>query len=179
MKQFNNLTIQQLDQRGFTLIELMVSIAIVGILSSVVMANTRFGSRQQDLTRAAQKLAFDIRKSQNAALAPGAESHCIYGMVVRTKSRYILYRRSDSQCGNDGMYKYVNGLSTRLEIINLDKNIRFTVVSDRDAAFEAPEPITYINGATTTAEVQIELFSSAINMSKKVIVNRLGQVEIQ
>ena len=48
-----------------------------------------------------------------------------------------------------------------------------------DVAFEAPEPITHIDGASTTASLEIELFSSVNNTAKKVIINRLGQMEIR
>ena len=56
--------------KGFTLIELLVSISIVGILSSLVMANTGFGTRQKNLERAVQQLALDIRTVENRATPP-------------------------------------------------------------------------------------------------------------
>jgi|SRR3989344_8757383 len=165
-------------KNGFTLIELMVSIAIVGILASVIVTNTRFGERQQALAQAAQKLVLDLRKAQNSALAPGAETDCIYGLKIDSDSSYFIYKRSDAECLIDGQYKYVDGSANKTETILLNKNIRFTG-SGMDVAFEAPEPITHIDGASTTASLEIELFSSVNNTAKKVIINRLGQMEIR
>src|SRR3989344_5457759 len=166
-------------KNGFTLIELMVSIAIVGILASIVVANTRFGERQQALAQTAQKLALDLRKAQNSALAPGAETDCIYGLKIDSDSSYFIYKRSDSECQNDGQYKYVNGSASKTETILLNKNIKFITVLNKEVAFEAPEPIVHIDGASTTASLEIELFSSVNNTTKKVVINRLGQMEIQ
>lgn len=167
-------------EKGFTLIELMVSIAIVGILASIVTANTRFGDRQQALTQAAQKLVLDLRKAQNSALAPGAETDCIYGLKIDSESSYFIYKRSDAECLSDGQYIYVSGSASKTETIFLSKNIKFAASTlDKEVAFEAPEPIAYINGASTTASLEIDLLSQTNNTTKKVIINRLGQMEIQ
>ena len=168
----------QASERGFTLIELMVSIAIVGILASVVAANTSFGNRQQVLAQAVQKLALDLRKAQNFALAPGAETDCIYGLKIDSDSSYFIYKRSDAECLIDGQYIYMEGSSSKTETVILNKNIKFAAFN-KEVAFEAPEPIAYINNSSTTASLEIELSSSVNNTVKKVIINRLGQVEIQ
>ena len=165
-------------KNGFTLIELMVSIAIVGILASVIVVNTRFGERQQALAQAAQKLVLDLRKAQNSALAPGAETDCIYGLKIDSDGSYFIYKRSDAECLIDGQYKYIDGSANKTETILLNKNIKF-VAWNKEVAFEAPEPIAHIDGASTTASLEIELFSSVNNTTKKVVINRLGQMEIR
>ena len=170
-------------EEGFTLIELLTSVAIVGILASTIIANTRFGERQQALAQSAQKLALDLRKAQNFALAPGAETDCIYGINRISGSRYRVYKRSKNQCSdNQREYDGPNG-SSELEIIDLPKGISWgggnpSVIVD-DVAFEAPEPITYLDNSSSTDRGEIRLSSSINNTTKKVIINRLGQVEIQ
>jgi len=165
-------------EKGFTLIELMVSIAIVGIIASVIVVNTRFGERQQALAQTAQKLVLDLRKAQNSALAPGAETDCIYGLKIDSDSSYFIYKRSDAECLSDGQYIYIDGSASKTETIILNKNIKF-IAWNKEVAFEAPEPITYIDGASTTPNLEIDLFSSVNNTAKKVIINRLGQMEIR
>lgn len=167
-------------EKGFTLIELMVSIAIVGILASTIIANTRFGERQQALAQAAQKLVLDLRKAQNSALAPGAENDCIYGINRISGSRYRVYKRSEIQClDNRREYDSPPNGSSELEIVDMPKGISWAGNGIRDIAFEAPEPITYLDNSSSTNSGEIRLLSSINNTTKKVIINRLGQMEIR
>src|SRR3972149_2220097 len=74
---------------GFTLIELLVAVAVLGIVSSFVFASV--GKKQQDATRATQKLALDIRTAQNKSLAPTDSPVCIYGIKIQSATSYDLY----------------------------------------------------------------------------------------
>ena len=55
--------------QGFTLIELLIVVAIIGILSTIVLANyNSFGTRQE-VKNAAGKLKSELRKYQNFAIS--------------------------------------------------------------------------------------------------------------
>ena len=167
-------------EKGFTLIEILISIAIIGTLSSVVMVNIGFGNRQQNLLRAAQLLALDIRRAQNLSLAPTDSPTCVYGLNINSATRYFVYFDRDQTCANG--HRYVAG-SPSIAIIDnpgitLKNSITIDAPFNQDIAFEAPEPITYINGAKDSAGFTITL-RSPDNTTKTVTVNRFGQVEIQ
>ena len=53
---------------GFTLIELIVSISIIGILTVVFIADFRAAGKKGDLSAAAQQMVSDIRKVQSYTL---------------------------------------------------------------------------------------------------------------
>ena len=56
-------------KEGFTLIELLIVVAIIGILSTIVLANyNSFGTRQE-VKNAAGKLKSELRKYQNFAIS--------------------------------------------------------------------------------------------------------------
>lgn len=56
-------------QSGFTLIELMVSVAIMAILLTVVIANFGAGNQKRNLIVARNVMMSDLRKSQSLAIA--------------------------------------------------------------------------------------------------------------
>lgn len=57
------------NQKGFTLIELMVSVAIMAILLTVVIANFGAGNQKRNLNIARNVMMSDLRKSQSLAIA--------------------------------------------------------------------------------------------------------------
>ncbi|MBI1755188.1 prepilin-type N-terminal cleavage/methylation domain-containing protein [Candidatus Azambacteria bacterium] len=158
---------------GFTLIELLISVAIIAVISSVIFANV--GSRKTDLARAARALILDVRYAQNLSLAPSAIPICIYGLRVQSATQYFLYQRPDC---SDGQYRYVAGFSVQVgNTITLEDGILISSGAGQDVAFEAPEPITYVNGLQNQSLV-ITLTSSD-GQTKNVSINRFGRVEIQ
>ena len=165
-------------EKGFTLIELMTAIAVIGIVSAVVLVNLNAGKKQKDIERAAQKLVLDIRKAQNYSLSPTASNVCVYGVKINSAVDYIIYY-NDGDCGSVG-YAYYAGSIVK-ENINIGE-IRISPADvGKDMSFEAPEPITYINGATSTASLPITLSNSSCPTCapKNVVINRFGQVEVQ
>lgn len=161
---------------GFTMIELLIAIGVIAIISSLVFAN--IGSSKKDLSRAAQKLALDIRQAQNLSLAPSDSPICVYGVRAVSATSYFLYKRPScpdprtDPANNEYDLDPANIIST----VSLS-GVSITSALPFDMSFEAPEPITYLNGATGTAPMLITLQSPTA--VKNVSVNRFGRVEIQ
>lgn len=156
---------------GFTLIELLVAVAVLGVVSSFVFASV--GKKQQDATRAAQKLALDIRTMQNRSLAPTDISVCVYGVKVQSATSYDLYY--DPACA--GGKQYDAGTSVIISSVTLENGVTVSNFFGQDVAFEAPEPVTYLNGATGASPMTITLTGQG--GTKNIVINRFGRVDIQ
>jgi len=56
-------------QKGFTLIEILVAVAIVVIIGTIILLNYRSGQRQAELRTETDKLVSTLRKAQNQAIS--------------------------------------------------------------------------------------------------------------
>lgn len=84
-------------QKGFTLIELMVTITIVAVLLSVGIPAFSSVVNQQQLKGATETLASDLRRARSAAIAGGASSDVVMEFDVSDASdwTYTLANGSD------------------------------------------------------------------------------------
>ncbi len=163
-------------EKGFTLIELLVAVGVIAIISSLVFANVN--TSKKNLSRSAQKLALDIRQAQNLSLAPSDSPICVYGVRAESSTSYFLYKRSDCpDPRTDPLNNGYDGNPANIIDTVLLNDISIASAVPFDMSFEAPEPITYLNGATGTVPMLITLQSPTA--TKNVSVNRFGRVETQ
>lgn len=159
------------NRNGFTLIELLIAVAVLGVVSSFVFASV--GKKQQDATRAAQKLVLDIRAAQNKSLAPTDSPVCVYGVKIQSATAYDMYY--DPAC--TGGKQYNAGTSIIVSSVVLQDGVTVSNFFGQDIAFEAPEPITYLDGVTGATPMTIVLTGQSGN--KNIVINRFGRIEVQ
>ena len=81
-------------QRGFTLLEITVVVAVIALLSTIFLANYRGGDKQYALLRASHKLAQDIRAIEEMALSSRKTPEIIFGGTF-PKGGYGIYITND------------------------------------------------------------------------------------
>lgn len=89
------------SSHGFTLAELLVSIAIIVIVTGAMLVQWRGGSRTTILRRQAQIIVLDLRRAQNLALAATSFQGSVpngYGIffTMSQPDRYILFADTNS-----------------------------------------------------------------------------------
>jgi len=136
-------------QYGFTLIELMVTMGIIIIISSIVLTNFREGDRRTTLSLKSQQLVADLREMQNnaqvaASLASGPLP-LSYGIVfIRTESQYRLFAETSSP-----NYQY-NVSDVLIETVQLGdytiSQINGGACSNFNVGFAVPSADIYFNG---------------------------------
>lgn len=121
---------QKKTRKGFTLVEMLLTVAIIGILSAVVLVNLRGGRDQKDVELAAREIAAGIKEAQNNALAGRRSKNehlpCYY-QIEPTSSldgyvmRYI-YRVETGNCNDSSnnavYYSHVFGNNVKVSDFN-------------------------------------------------------------
>ena len=145
---------------GFTLAELLVTITIITIISSLVFVNFRSGEKSLALDRSAHKVAQDIRRTMEIAMrsqiyqeGTGQENKCAnndpispgYGIHFTTVSPPSYFSYVDCIANK----KYQSGQDEKLEIFSLEKGVnidRLDPVTNMSIFFESPDLKVYVNG---------------------------------
>lgn len=173
-------------KNGFTLVELVVSIFIVGVLSAAILLNYRIGQSEAFLARAAAAFETDIRRVQNLSVASSefeGSIPCGYGLHHLDSRTYRLYvgrlngapncRSSDHnfQSGADPVYQDKKIIEPRVVFRSVFSDI----------FFEPPDPTTYINnsrsvGASTAIEFCLE---EDLTNCRNLIIDTAGRMVIQ
>jgi len=169
---------------GFTLIEMLVVMVIIGVLSTFVLTNYRGNQKKYALEQAAQKLVSDIRRAQNMAIS-GVEITGVcdesnscdgYGLYVNMSDNfYIVY------ADKNGNFTFQPGPDATIETINLPDEIEIQDVlplpPKAHIFFKPPEPITFINGKDDVGESgAIILGVVDTSLTKTVTVTTAGLV---
>ena len=198
MKKILNTKYKILNTKGFTLIELVVSLAVITILISLFLANYRNGSRGTELNLAAETLATDIRSAQDSTM--GVEQ---YNGVVpkggwgvhfdKTVSAYTLFadlnadKTFNSGGANDegnvgyGARVFTLPANVTIDSISLKNNNNYVSANKVDITFVPPDPITNIynsDSSATSTDVIIVLKDGISQSTKSISVNFFGLIQV-
>lgn len=171
---------------GFTLTELLVVIFIISVLSSLSFVNYRSVKERLIIERAAQKLAQDIRRAQEMALAAKEcplGTTCAgqvprgYGIYLReNQTSYILYADISSP------YDRYGGGDATIEIISLENGIEIsdiTPFSMLSINFSPPDPKISINSTLGQPTNDATTTLSLGSIQKMIHFNTAGLIEVK
>lgn len=185
---------------GVTLIELMVSISIIGLLSGLFVTNYHSANKRSSLVLSAQKIASDIRVAQNNTLGLKSfdtQPSPFWG-VYFDKSLNYYYIFADLPVSNYYNKFYDSGELYRR--IDFPKDISIKSIDFYNqaglvagtftravVAFEPPDPATWIRPSAAAAsatkydyrKVEITLLDAVTNTTKKISVNFFGLIDVQ
>jgi prepilin-type N-terminal cleavage/methylation domain-containing protein len=145
--------------QGFSFIELMVVLSIVGVLSSIFLINFRDSAKSEGArNQTASVFETQLRRAQSKALS-GAQFNdepvCGYGMHYLGLNEYAIYV-VDHPGNCDLADKHYSGsYSVEVERMRFrNKNMRFDS-SFFDIYFESPESTVYVDGSPITIPAEI------------------------
>lgn len=135
---------------GFTLVELLVSMAIFAVITGFVMANFRAGSQGDEIRLASQIVASEVRRAQTQALAGQMTKFCREaGVDGRTCE-------SDLDCGDGacvsdvprggyGLHLSVMEGENRAVILFADTNVNYAYDAGEQVRRVSISPNVFVN----------------------------------
>ncbi len=168
--------------RGFTLIESLITMAMVAILSLAVIPFYQSAKAQSALDRSASKLTQDVRgimekamSSQDYILCNHPNYNYGYGIYLTTGTTgsYILF----ADC--NGNRSFDSGTDRIIEQVSFEPGIIINGLSRSNSfvIFEPPDPSVFITSGDSSANIIIR--SSQYSSKQKTInINKVGLIDI-
>jgi prepilin-type N-terminal cleavage/methylation domain-containing protein len=175
--------------RGFTLIEMTVSIFIIALISGLFLINYRSAERSSSLSAAAQEMVSNIRSAQNNSLGSKDFKQAIpaggWGINFDSASTtYTIFAdvNGDRKYSAGENYQFIKlPPSVVINSINIISAIATTTVANADIVFLPPDPQTFINkyfDADNNTGLRITLRETASNATKVIEVNSFGLIDL-
>ncbi|MDO8500170.1 MAG: hypothetical protein Q7S66_05990 [bacterium] len=194
LKQASCFRFYALGSRGFTMVEIVVMLAIIIIVSAIVLVNFPSVSASIALQRTVQQFSLKFRQAQNQALAvrlvlvqggsivPPAVG--IY-ISIADPTHYIFFA-DICPAAPDNNKIYDSGCDIVIETVNVEKGITIAAMVDEmdsnqsavSVVYTAPEARTFISNAfgTIGESVLVKFNTEAGNLTRSVRVRTSGQI---
>src|SRR3989344_3146611 len=166
--------------KGFTLIEMLVVLAIIVIITGIVVFNIGTERQNSALLRSAQKLSQNLRRAQSFTLSSKVFKTsgvpCGWGAHFNGtgSNSYVIFAdlAVNQNCSDRDFIRASNG-SEDFETVNLESGITVSSLSGglSDIVFTPPQPSVTFTLDQTTASIVLVNKSGAI---RAVSVNKVG-----
>lgn len=159
-RQGNNMNKQK--NRGFTLLELMIAIAIVGIITSIAVPSFQNTLERNGLKEAAESLKSDLMFARTEAIKRSTDLNVSIDINGTSWCYGIDDDATSCDCTSSGScaIKTVNGSQFQ--------DTSLTAGTDIDVTFQFRRGTASANGATINSD----------NYSARVVVSNLGRIRI-
>lgn len=174
-------------KKGFTLVELIVSVTIIAVVSSALLLGWNPARDIFNLRHAAFQVANDLRRTQQLSLSTHefdclplpSEAYTGFGLYLETSSPtgYKVFENcsSDNRIWNSGEEVETLSFTDGIEIQSLEKT--GSLVNSLSVLFVPPDPDTYINEEASGQEVEITLTNGSSTAVIK--INNSGRIEVE
>ena len=167
---------------GFTLIESLVTMAMVAILSLAIIPFYQNAKAQSSLDRSASKLAQDVRGIMEKAMssrdyAPCNHPNYNYGYGIYLEDTVTGSYNLIADC--NGNRTWDQGTDRVIETVSFEPGVVISNLSRSNtfAIFEPPEPFVFIVSGDDSANIVLQ---SSIQPSRQrtININKAGLIDI-
>ena len=165
-----------MNEKGVTLIELLMVTAIIGILLATIFMGYRGQNKELVLQRVASKMVADMERTREMSMSSqsndGNYSGGGYGIYLRNDwdNQYIIFADMDA---NRAM-----SASEDINTIYMEDNILITGLTPSnqlDIVFVPPSPDVYIEGIEGTAMIRLTIDTDPSKF-KEIVISNTGLI---
>ncbi|MDD4332961.1 MAG: type II secretion system protein [Patescibacteria group bacterium] len=180
-------------KNGFTLVEMLVSVAVIVLITGIFLANYRASSQRADLIFAAQQMASDIRLAENYSLGLvnyGEGNFPIGGWgfyIDKSNNKYYIFADVDGDKSYTASPSEADKTKSAKEVIfpanivvdSIQYGANFETSSEvLNITFLPPDPTVYIVG-TKYYNAKIVLKDVRNGLTKEIDINFFGLIEVK
>ena len=181
---------------AFTLIEVVISLAMVAIVTSAALQLARFSDTHKSLTLALDQLRAALRSAQSSALStpnPQGRHVCGYGLYVKDTTTFELFYTFATNAqfsANPNYCSSAGGASLRsfslapagqkevTQTLSLESGLQFSSEVGKSVFFITPYGETYDNAGTRlVGTITYTIQNTNNSSSKSISVNAFGKID--
>lgn len=165
--------------RGFTIIEILVSLGIMALLTSLLLLYSRTGEKQIMLFKEQAGLVSAVLRAKSLSIQTFSEQApaCGYGIRFNlADNNFVLYKDSAPNC-EEANRSYDPG--EELETHDLPADLQFTQLDLTDVVFVPPDPKTFLDQDPSKKEALVRIGTADGTAEITVKINNAGQVTTQ
>jgi len=154
---------------GFTLIEMLLTLAILTLLAGLVLGYSRSAEKTNTLKRMADKLVSDLRRCQSLALS--SEGGTGWGIYINSQTSYQIFRdkNNNHNFDNDDNDEIISTESLETGIQFEDSNISTSIL------FFPPLAEVSVNG-NNNQEAHIGLHLTGGTATRSITITSFGSI---
>lgn len=182
------------SEKSFTLTELLVSVFIISVMATILLANYRAGERLFALQNASHKLTQDFRRAQEMAMSARETDGVIpeggYGLYfdIDQPHHYILFADQDGERDYDDPLELVEDIEIdKKEMVEIKNLIHYQCPSatctNLSVTFTPPDPevtmkVIWSGGSWTSVDWStIELTNGY--KTQEIYINEYGLIHLK
>lgn len=163
--------------KGFTLIEVLVTIGVLTILSSLIIVYSREGEISSILFREGAKIVSDLNRAKNLAISSQMwkdQKPCGYGVYFdKLNNKYIIFAEIAEDCLNAPHQRNPNNPND-VAIIQLNPPLFFKSINFTQVFFLPPDPTVYFTNLNDSfGEI---IISTPKGGEQKIRIYKTGQI---
>ncbi|MBN2197883.1 prepilin-type N-terminal cleavage/methylation domain-containing protein [Candidatus Wolfebacteria bacterium] len=165
-------------KKGFTTIEVLITIGVLALLSSILITYSRTGEKQIILFKEGAVISEIISRAKTLSLSlygKSGEIPCGYGVYFEDSGKFILFKDLASDC-NSSDKKY-SGENEIVESFQLNSAIEFKSLGLSDILFIPPDPKVFITPQKDEADIILKILKGEDSI--KIKVTDAGQISTE